>query len=546
MTPRLSPRRARQAAPLILLALAATRPAPVAAQQERAVFLARQGDDTLAVETMTRTGLRVEAVLRYRTPALVVAQSVTTSTTDMVERIATTVSRGGAADSVVQRATLTIAGDSARSHREPIAGAPSTPDLTLAVPRGIVPFLNLSGASLELVLRRARQAGGDSVSVPLLITGRAQPYLASVVRVAGTDSVLVRVGTTTLRVRSDGVGRLLGAVVPDQQLVIERLAGTSPVAHWAGIAEVSYAAPAGAPYITVEVAVPTPHGPLAGTLTLPRRAGAARLPAVVLVSGSGPQDRDESSPALPRWRPFRQMADTLARRGIATLRLDDRGVGRSAAGPAGATMLDEAADLRTVLAWLRARPEIDPARVALLGHSSGGEVAPMVAAGDARVRALVLISAPASRGREISAYQIRALFAGDTTLAPARRDSLLRVALQQADSAFAAGGWLQQFGDWDPLPTARKVRTPTLVLHGATDRQVPVADAARLAGALRAGGNRAVTLRVFPRLDHLLVDDPSGSPVHYDALPSFAVRADLLGALADWLAATLGARSPAP
>jgi dipeptidyl aminopeptidase/acylaminoacyl peptidase len=172
-------------------------------------------------------------------------------------------------------------------------------------------------------------------------------------------------------------------------------------------------------------------------------------------------------------------------------------------------------------------------------------VAPMVAASDARIRALVLVAAPASTGRKISEYQIRYIFSEDTALAPARRDSLLRVALAQADSAFATPGWLHQFGDYDPLPTARKVRVPTLVLHGETDRQVPVTDAGRLVKAMRDAGSRTVTLRTFPGVNHLMVDDPSGSTMRYDALADLHVRADVRGAIADWLARALaGERAP--
>jgi alpha-beta hydrolase superfamily lysophospholipase len=536
----------RLQAPLLLVALGACA-STAAAQQERAVFLARIGTDTLAVETMTRTGRSADAAIRYHTPATRVEQSVRVSADAVVEYIRTTIRQGARADSVTQRAELTLAGDSARSHSDGGAGTPPSPDRTIAVPAGAIPFLHLSGLSLELILRRARALGGDSALVPVLVTGATRNVVASVVRLAGGDSALVTIAGVTLRSRTDATGHFLGASVPAQDLVIERLAGNSRVAEWTGAAPVaSYAAPPGAPYTAEDVVIAAKAGHLAGTLTVPRHARGTRVPAVLLVSGSGPQDRDEGTPSLERWRPFREIADTLSRRGIAVLRLDDRGVGGSAAAAAGVTMLDEAADVREALGWLRARPEIDGARVGLVGHSSGAAVAPMVAASDNRLRALVLIAPPASTGRAISEFQIRSIFSEDTTLAPARRDSLLGVALRQADSAFAGAGWLHQFGAYDPLPTARRVRTATLVLHGETDRQVPVADARALAQAMRDAGHRTVTLRTFPRLNHLLVDDPSGSTLHYDTLPDLHVRADLRGVLADWLVLALGSRSPTP
>lgn len=527
----------------LLVALGTPGVGPLArleAQQETAVFLARLGSDTVAVETMTRTGGTADATLRLRTPPGRVQQTVRLSDRQLVEHIVTVVRQGARGETVAVRAELTFLGDSARSHAEGAPGAAPIPDRTIAVPAGAIPFLNLSGLSLELLLRRARGLGGDTVHVPLLITGAPSPYVATVIRL-GRDSMLVSVAGTMLRAAADSAGRLLGASVPAQRLTISRLPGDSPVASWTGErAPRSYAAPADAPYTAQEVALTTKAGTLAGTLTLPRRSSTGRVPAVVLLSGSGPQDRDGATPAVEEWRPFRELADTLSRRGIAVLRLDDRGVGGSALPAPAATMAAEAADVREVLAWLRARPEIDPARVGLVGHSSGAVVAPMVAADDPRLRALVLIAAPATAGRTISHYQIREIFARDTSLPPARRDSLLGVALRQTDSALAGGtAWLRHFASHDPLPTVRRVRTPTLLLHGETDRQVPVADARALDAAMRRAGNRRVTLRTFPRTNHLLVDDPSGNALEYGTLPSLRVIPALRGALADWLARTL-------
>jgi hypothetical protein len=259
-----------------------------------------------------------------------------------------------------------------------------------------------------------------------------------------------------------------------------------------------------------------------------------------MITGSGPEDRDEALPAISaEYRPFREIADTLSRRGIAVLRLDDRGVGGSEAGPPTATSADYADDVRAALAWLRTRPEIDPARLGLVGHSEGGMIAPMVAASDPRLRGMVLIAGPASRGLDIVHGQLRYLLGQDSTLATAQRDSLTRLALAQADSAYRAPGWKAFFATYDPLRTARRVRTPTLILQGETDRQVPLAEAEILARAMRSGGNRTVMVRTFPRLNHLMLEDPSGNPLRYQALPSFHVRSDLRGTLADWLARTL-------
>jgi pimeloyl-ACP methyl ester carboxylesterase len=504
------------------------------------VFVVLLDRDTIAAETMTRTADRADGDLRMRTPMLRIRQGITLTPENAIERVAIAVGRGARGDSAVQRSELILRGDSAVSHVEQADGAPIA-EQRFAVPAGAVPFVNLSGLSLEQILRRARSLGGDTARVPVLVMAGQRLY-ATVAR-AGADSLVVLLGGVQLRAHTDSVGRLLGASVPSQHLVFARLAGDAPAASWspAAAAPPSYAAPAGAPYTAEEVVVRTPAGlKLAGTLTVPAHRPGARLPAVVMITGSGPEDRDEALPPISaEYRPFREIADTLSRRGIAVLRLDDRGVGGSEAGPAGATSADFADDVRAALAWLRTRPEIDPARLGLVGHSEGGMIAPMVAASDARLRGIALIAGPASRGLDIVHWQLRYLIGEDSSLTGAQRDSLTRVALAQADSTYTTPGWKAFFATYDPRRTARRVRTPTLILQGETDRQVPLAEAAALARVMRAGGNRSVTVRTFPRLNHLMLEDPSGNPLRYRTLPSFHVRSDLRGTLADWLARTL-------
>lgn len=506
---------------------------------ERTVFLVRVGAETLAVENASLTGRLAEGRLVMRQPVLRLGQRVTLGDSGTVERVETAMSVGVTSDSVQQRAELVFKGDSAFSHVVDTRAKAAIPDRRLKVVAGAIPFVNLSGLSLELILRRARTLGGDTARVPiLLLTGQA--ITGTVVRVGG-DSLILTIGGVTLRARSDADGRLLGAAVPSQNVVFERLSADAPAAHWSPVRAVSYAAPADAPYTAEEVKVRTPAGlTLVGTLTVPKGRRGARLPAVVLITGSGPEDRDEASPLLPDgYRPFREIADTLSRRGIAVLRLDDRSVGGSDTGPAAATSSDFADDVRAAVTWLRSRPEIDPARVGLVGHSEGAIIAPMVAAPDTRLRAIALIAGTASRGRAIVDMQLRRMFESDSTMPRARRDSLLALARHQADSAYAAPGWMRWFADYDPLPTARRVRTPTLILQGETDRQVPAREATTLAAAMRTAGNRRVTLRTFSRMNHLMLDDPSGDVRGYGALTDLHVRRDLLGALADWLASTL-------
>jgi uncharacterized protein len=525
--------------PRSALVLALHLAASVAAAQGRdsAVFLVRLGGDTIAVEHATITARRAEGAMRLRTQPTLVRQLVELDASGAATRAVTSVGLGPRGDSALKRLDVTITGDSGTA--QPFDASAPAPLLSrrIAVPRGAVPFVNLSGVSLELMLRRARIVGGDSATVPLL-AGNGESILAMVRRIA-PDSVTITLGGVVLRARTDGEGRLLGAVVPAQGVVFERLPGDAPVGAWVPAA-VSYAAPPDAPYSAEDVVVRTPAGlRLAGTLTRPTARTAARLPAVVLITGSGPQDRDEATPAIRDYRPFREIADTLSRRGIIVLRLDDRGIGGSDAGPPAATSADFADDVRAAVAWLRARPDVDVRRIGLVGHSEGALVAPMVASTDSALRAIVLIAAPAVRGRQILADQQRMMLGGDITLSPAQRDSALARSARVTDSLAAMPGWLHFFAGYDPLVTARRVRIPTLILQGATDRQVAPEQATTLAEAMRSAGNRRVVVRTFPQMNHLMLDDPSGSPRGYATLPSMRVRKDLLGALADWLARTL-------
>src|SRR5439155_779370 len=230
---------------------------------------------------------------------------------------------------------------------------------------------------------------------------------------------------------------------------------------------------------------------LAGTLTRPD--GPGRAPCVITITGSGPEDRDEAIPLVKGYRPFRQIADTLARRGIAVLRLDDRGTGESGGRFRGSTSADFSDDVADALHWLQRDPGIDPARLALLGHSEGGLIAPLVAPREPSVRALVLLAAPAWEGRRILAYQQDQ--AARKTLAGAALDSAKAAGRRDMDSLAVADPWYGFFVGYDPLPVARKLSRPAvLLLQGETDRQVTAEQAAELESAFHAAGNRDVTL----------------------------------------------------
>ena len=294
------------------------------------MFLVRLGRDTLAVENAVFANGRAEGDLRYRTPLFRIHRVLTLSPAFEVQSADVTTGAGARGDSARTHSVLTVSGDSGGVRIDNPSAAAPPQTRRFAVPQGAVPFNNLSGLTLELVLRRARAVGGDTVMVPLLLAP-GQAVLMRVTRV-GADSAVFTVGSTDIRARTDGAGRFLGGVVPSQGAYFDRLPGDSPVARWTPVV-VSYDAPPGSPYAAEPVTVRTPARPtLAGTLTLPSHRAGARLPAVVLITGSGPQDRDAAIPSIGNYRPFREIADTLSQRGIAVLRLDDRGIGGSSQG----------------------------------------------------------------------------------------------------------------------------------------------------------------------------------------------------------------------
>jgi uncharacterized protein len=298
-----------------------------------------------------------------------------------------------------------------------------------------------------------------------------------------------------------------------------------------------YSAPADAPYIAEDVVVKTPAGhTLAGTLTLPKGASRKeRVSAIVTVTGSGPQDRDENI-GLPGFRPFRQLADSLARRGIAVLRMDDRGTGASGGSFKGSTSADFAEDVRAGLAYLRTRPEIRADRLGVLGHSEGAIIAPMVADKEPTLRAIVLLAGIAQPGRTALHFQLKNQIEHNTKLTPEMRDSQIAEIPKRIDAMMAADPWMKFFLTYDPAPTMRRVKTPVLILTGSRDQQAVPEQVAKQEAAFKEGGNKDVTARVVPDVNHLFVQDTDGFPPNYAKLPPpLMIRTDVVTMIGDWL-----------
>lgn len=524
----------RRLIPLVLALALAVGTAPTLPAQQDA-FIMLRGNDTIAIEVFRRLPGRLDVDLSERITRTRLTIAAERTPAGLVRRLENQVRRADAAPGspALQQAVLTFAGDSVIAE---LAGPAGARTQRLATQPGALPYVNPSTAFVEVLLERARALGGDSVRVPLFHVAGGQT-LPTMVRWHGGDSAVVTFAPRQeFRLRVGADSRIVGGVAPGQGLRLVR--ATLPV-EAIFLPPPDYSTPADAPYTATNVTVPTPMGhALAGTLTVP--GGRGRRPAVVTISGSGSQDRDEEIAVVKGFRPFRQLADTLGRMGIAVLRMDDRGFGLSGGNAATSTSADFAQDIAAGVAFLRARPDIDPDRIFLVGHSEGGLIAPMVAATDPRLGGIVLMAGPSQTGRRIIRFQNAYAIERTPAIRPEARDSALAAAMRGVDSVAATNPWIRFFLDHDPVAAARQVSVPVLILQGATDRQVTPDQAAMLEQAFRQGGNRDVTVRVFPDINHLFLRDPSGDPSGYGALPTGQVDGEVIRTLTAWLRARAG------
>ena len=298
---------------------------------------------------------------------------------------------------------------------------------------------------------------------------------------------------------------------------------------------------------------------LAGTLTLP--PGEGPFPAVILITGSGQQDRNEE---ILGHKPFLVIADHLTRAGIAVLRVDDRGVGGSTGDVIEATSEDFASDVGAGIAYLQTRDEVRSDAIGLVGHSEGGLIAPMVAVERGDVAFLVLLAGPGIPGAELlylqAALLARAGGATDDAVAANRklqeelflllheqisREELRRKAqailvrhggeAAQVQLGQVASAWFQYFVCYDPAPTLRKVKCPVLALNGSKDLQVPATQNLEgIAAALKAGGNEGVEVKLYPGLNHLFQHCEQGTVAEYSRIEeTFAPQ--VLADIAAWI-----------
>lgn len=501
-------------------------------------FIVRQGADTVTIERSSRSAQTLHAemlgVRANRTRFAIIAEIGPSA---LVSRLVLHAWASGAPISSApsQSGVMTFRGDSIIAETRKANGV-STDRIGTEV--GVLPYYNVVVSLLEQIVRRARVKREVQAQIPVFILSSGGKTVGATVTEVGADSVLLELAGTKLRLRVDSVGRVLGGGDPSRGLVIERV--PAAIVGRLFVSGATHAAPAGAPYVAEDVTVHSPDGPLlAGTFTHPKTP--ARTLAVVLISGSSAHDRDYTGPR--GYRLFWRLADTLSRRGIAVLRLDNRGVGESTGDHDSATTSNRSEDVRAAVAFLRARSDVDGTRIGLIGISEGGLIAPIIASSDSLLRGIVLLAAPGESGRGIAVYQDGFRIARDSTIQLAQRDAALKAALHAADSLSSQRPWLREILDYDPIATARRVSaTPILILQGDADQSVPPRDAQLLAAAFRAGGNHDVSVHMFPGVDHIFVRDSVGDVTKYASFPSVRAVPEVIGLITEWTVQHLDAR----
>lgn len=308
---------------------------------------------------------------------------------------------------------------------------------------------------------------------------------------------------------------------------------------------------------------------IAGTLTMP--CIEAPFPAVLLISGSGGQDRDSTELGH---KPFLVLSDYLTRLGIAVLRVDDRGVGESTGDFAQSTSRDFAGDVLAGVEYLKSREDINPKKIGLIGHSEGGIIAPMVAAKSPDVAFIVMMAGTGLNGEDIlylqGAFLARANGAKDDTIAKLRllQECIYTLLKQETDDAAAEeklrvileNAKLQLSGEekqkmlfstymkiiniipWyrhllisDPKPTLMKVQCPVLAINGDKDLQVPSEENLHaIKEALKAGGNTDYMVKELPNLNHLFQTAETGAPSEYGMIEE-TISPSALNVIADWV-----------
>jgi uncharacterized protein len=409
----------------------------------------------------------------------------------------------------------------------------------------------------EALALRARSAPAGTMLSAYLLTGSVP------IQIGDSSSDRVQTATRTIDVRrtsaklmagpapldveiwSDENGGLLRVTIPAQGVDVVREDIASVSTRHVPISRAN----------DETVKIPANGFSLAGTLSRPAGASgasAARLPAVVLVGGSGTTDRDEVRFGVPI---FGQLAGAIADAGFMVVRYDKRGVGQSGGRLEAATLSDYADDLRAAVAFLANRKDVDPKRIAVIGHSEGGDVALLAAAKDKKIAAVVLVATGGVSGADLALQQQEHLL-DRSKISDADREAKIALQKRIQQAAITGAGWdeippalrkqvdtpeFQSLLMFDPAKVLSSVRQPILIVQGELDTQVAPSNADRLEALARQRKNAApVQIVKVPGVNHLLLPAATGEADEYAKLSSAHVSPAVASAVTSWLQSTLG------
>ena len=298
------------------------------------------------------------------------------------------------------------------------------------------------------------------------------------------------------------------------------------------------------------VVIPAPGFNLGATMTRPPNT-AGRLPAVILTGGAGSDDRDGTSYGVPI---LANLAGAISQAGFVAVRYDKRGYGQSGGRRESATIGDVADDVRAIVKWLNDRKDIDPKRIAVLGHGEGAWVALLAAARDKRIAGIVSIDAPSTSGAELALEQQQHAL---DRLKASPADRAQKIELQKKIQAAVLSGkgwegvppelrkqadtpWTQSVLSFEPARVIEDVRQPMLFVHAELDRQIPVSHVERLVDlARKESKSKSVEVVTIRGVNHLLVPAVTGEADEYASLSDLNVSKDVTGAIDAWLTRTL-------
>jgi pimeloyl-ACP methyl ester carboxylesterase len=314
--------------------------------------------------------------------------------------------------------------------------------------------------------------------------------------------------------------------------------------------------------------------------TLTKPGGSGPFPAVIIISGSGAQDRDGS---MFGHKPYAVLADFLTRNGIAVLRVDDRGIGKTSLGKdfKKLTSADFAEDVETGMAYLQSRSDVSKKKIGLVGHSEGGMIAPMVAAKNKDVAFIVLLAGPGQKGADIWNFQMQRAFerpgltGKDKQLADDLVNTVFEIHQYADDPATVQQGiktaydrwkknvpdstekrllvspgsdaflkfsnslnnglsWLRYFLNYDPTVNLSKIKIPVLAVNGEDDIQISANEnLTAIEAALKKGGNKKYTIKTFPHLNHLFQTTTSKEQAYGSIEETFSPEA--LNFISQWI-----------